>query len=138
MSESLLIIGASVRAAAFSALRAGLRPWCADLFGDLDLRRHCPCVVLPSNLYPHGFGALLAEAPPGPWMYTGALENRRQLVRQLASERPLWGNDAKALALARSPGWVQNLLRAAGLPCLEVRRYQPPCEGGRWLLKPRA
>jgi len=32
----VLIVGASARAAAFSALRAGLRPWCADLFADLD------------------------------------------------------------------------------------------------------
>src|SRR5437763_9510980 len=32
--EHLLILGASTRAAAFSALRAGLRPSCADLFSD--------------------------------------------------------------------------------------------------------
>ena len=37
--ESVVIFGASVRAAAFSALRAGLRPWCADLFADFALKK---------------------------------------------------------------------------------------------------
>jgi predicted ATP-grasp superfamily ATP-dependent carboligase len=36
-SERVLLVGASVRAAAFSVLRAGLSPWCIDLFGDADL-----------------------------------------------------------------------------------------------------
>ena len=51
-ARQLILIGASVRAAAFSALRAGLRPWCADLFGDLDLRQRCPSVVVPAERYP--------------------------------------------------------------------------------------
>ena len=38
----LLILGASARAAAFSALRIGLRPTCADLFADADLASACP------------------------------------------------------------------------------------------------
>ena len=38
----LVIIGASARAAAFSAHRAGMRPWCVDLFGDADLARRFP------------------------------------------------------------------------------------------------
>ena len=33
-SNRLLLFGASTRAAAFSALRAGLKPWCVDLFAD--------------------------------------------------------------------------------------------------------
>ncbi len=37
--QHLLIFGASARAAAFSALRAGLQPWCADLFADADALR---------------------------------------------------------------------------------------------------
>jgi len=35
---SLLILGASTRAAAHSARRAGFRPICADMFTDEDLR----------------------------------------------------------------------------------------------------
>ena len=35
--KRLLIVGASVRAAAFSARRSGFDPECADLFADADL-----------------------------------------------------------------------------------------------------
>jgi uncharacterized protein len=137
--ENLLLFGASTRAAAFSALRAGLRPWCADLFADSDLRARCPVAAVPAERYPDGFLDLLPGAPPGPWMYTGALENRRGLVRKLARLRPLWGNDAAALAAARSPWRVHSALTAAGLPCPAVRPVTDPPRGrGRWLLKPRA
>jgi predicted ATP-grasp superfamily ATP-dependent carboligase len=138
-SFDVILIGASVRAAAFSALRAGLRPWCADLFGDLDLRACCPVKVVPAEQYPHAFAGLLNDAPPAPWLYTGALENRPALVRKLASTRPLWGNNAPGLAVVRSPRRVHALLRAAGLPCPAVRRRDEECAGDRrWLLKPRS
>ena len=39
--KKLAIVGASVRAAAFSALRAGFEVVAADLFADADLRAHC-------------------------------------------------------------------------------------------------
>ncbi len=38
-AERLLIVGASARAAAFSAMRAGFQPLCADRFADVDLSR---------------------------------------------------------------------------------------------------
>ena len=40
--QNLLILGASTRAAAFSALRAGLAPRCVDFFADRDLAAVCP------------------------------------------------------------------------------------------------
>ena len=49
-ADNLILFGASTRAAAFSALRAGLRPWCADLFADADLQAHCPAMRLPVRL----------------------------------------------------------------------------------------
>src|SRR5262249_1841279 len=98
-SADLVLVGASVRAAAFSALRAGFRPWCADLFGDSDLRSRCSVTVLDAANYPDGFIDFLSSAPNLPWMYTGALENRRALIRQLTAVRPLWGNDARTLAV---------------------------------------
>src|SRR5206468_8888687 len=74
-SNSVLILGASARAAAFSARRAGLAPWCADLFADADLRRLCPVRRIDVADYPAGLVTALADAPPGPVLYTGALEN---------------------------------------------------------------
>src|SRR5439155_16025393 len=115
-AESLLILGASTRAAAFSALRAGLRPWCADLFADRDLATRCPVVRVPASDYPHAFLEVASQRMQGPWIYTGALENRRKLVRQIARLLPLWGNDDRALQLCRSPQFMTSLLAKEDLP----------------------
>jgi predicted ATP-grasp superfamily ATP-dependent carboligase len=134
---NLLIFGASTRAAAFSALRAGLRPWCADLFADADLEARCPVIRVPSDVYWRAFVELVGRELRGPWMYTGALENRPGTVRAMARVRPLWGNAFfPALALARSPNSWSSLLKRARLPCPAVRRtlFSAPPEG-RWLLK---
>jgi predicted ATP-grasp superfamily ATP-dependent carboligase len=134
---NLLIFGASVRAAAFSALRLGLRPWCADLFADLDLRARCPVIRLPARSYPHGFLGAVASDLPGPWMYTGGLENWPTLVGKMARRRPLWGNNEEELFRARNPDHVTRTLQAAGLPAPAVRwdpRELVPMF--RWLVKP--
>src|SRR5262245_17508064 len=94
---NLLIFGASARAAAFSALRAGLRPWCADLFADADLQARCPALAVPGADYPGAFANLLDTAPDGPWMYCGALENHDDLVHAMSRRRKLWGNGQAAL-----------------------------------------
>ncbi len=88
-AEHLLIFGASARAAAFSALRAKLLPWCADLFSDRDLQACCPSIRVPAASYPHAFVKLAAEDLRGPWMYTGGLENypkRRSDIRKAPSK----------------------------------------------------
>jgi predicted ATP-grasp superfamily ATP-dependent carboligase len=134
-----LIIGASVRAAAFSARRAGLQPWGADLFNDADLIERCCCVRLPAQQYPGGFVQMLQKAPQAPWIYTGALENRPALIRTLCRLRPLWGNGSQVLRQVRSPFAVEKRLCDRQLPCPRCRRpgERPPPEG-RWLVKPLA
>jgi predicted ATP-grasp superfamily ATP-dependent carboligase len=136
--EYLLICGASARAAAFSALQAGLRPWCADLFGDADLQACSPTHVLSSSNYPEGFVQIARGGPPGPWLYTGGLENRPSLVRRISQARTLWGNDATVLRRARAPRTLHNACREAGTPCPagHCRPAELPL-GGRWLVKPR-
>jgi predicted ATP-grasp superfamily ATP-dependent carboligase len=135
-TETILLVGASVRAAAFSALRAGLSPWCIDLFADVDLAAACPAQQLTAD-YPDGFAAVVASGPPGPWMYTGGLENHPRFVSRLARQRPLWGNDARAVQACRTPAVVARLLRDAGLPvpalCLPAEKPDPT---RRWLVKP--
>src|SRR3954447_2525280 len=134
---NLLVFGASVRAAAFSALRAGLRPWCADLFADADLRAHCPVTRVSAAAYPRGFLGLVDTDLPGPWMYTGRLENWPALVGEMARRRRLWGNGQGTLARTRDPFFLTRALHQAGLPapavCADPRRLPP---GGRWLVKP--
>src|SRR5439155_21247072 len=78
------------------------------------------------------------QAPPGPWLYTGGLENRPRLVRRLTRERPLWGNDGAALAKARNPFALHRALADAGVPCPEVHPPDGRPRVGRWLVKPVA
>jgi uncharacterized protein len=131
LDEYLIIIGASARAAAGSALRAGLRPWCVDLFGDADLLAMCPARRLEGK-YPQAFEAAIASEVRGPWMYTGGLEHHPRLVDRMVRVRPLWGNHGDVLRRARDPVRLTAAAREAGLPA-------PALGGGegRWLVKPR-
>ena len=72
----LIIVGASARAFAQSARRAGLAVHAADLFADSDLCAVAASVArVPAERYPDGLLDLVAPFPAGPWCYTGALEN---------------------------------------------------------------
>jgi predicted ATP-grasp superfamily ATP-dependent carboligase len=133
MTSDLVIIGASARAAAASARRAGLRPWCADLFADEDLRCLGPTVRVATADYPQGLLAALTEAPPAPLLYTGGLENYPDVLAR--SPFPLWGNSPPVLRRVRSPFLLARRLRARGLPCPAVRAAAG--DDRRWLLKPR-
>ncbi|MBL8795556.1 MAG: ATP-grasp domain-containing protein [Planctomycetia bacterium] len=134
---NLMILGASARAAAFSALRAGLKPWCADLFADADLQARCPAMRLPPDTYPQGFADLMQTELAGPWMYTGGLENYPQLVRKMAARRPLWGSAASALVACRSPAVWREHLQKEYLPSPRCLPYGAPLAApGQWLLKP--
>jgi uncharacterized protein len=135
MAMHLLILGASVRAAAQSALRAGLRPWGADLFCDTDL----PTTGSFERVgeYPEGFLQVADDGPPGPWLYTGALENHPEVVEKISARRILWGNGPPALERIRSPEFIFQVLKAADLPCPAVCLPHDVDPGRRWLLKPR-
>jgi predicted ATP-grasp superfamily ATP-dependent carboligase len=136
-AENLLIFGASARAAAGSALRAGLLPWCADLFGDQDLQVRCPSLRVPGGEYPDIFLELVDREVSGPWMYVGGLENRPWLIRAMAQRRLLWGNDQAVLKRSRSPQAVASLLEKANVPCPVVRRKLGKGDESRqWLVKP--
>ena len=136
--ELLLIIGASARAAAWSALRSGrFSPWCIDLFADADLQRACPAQAIPASAYPGGFLEVVREAPPGPWCYTGGLENHPNLIEAMARQRPLCGNPAEVVRQARSPQRVADVLRHASLPCPALAARIPSGQGVNWLIKPR-
>src|SRR5262245_19294559 len=86
----LLIIGASTRAAAVSAVPAGLQPTCVDLFADSDLAGLCPVVRLPAKDFPAGFQRAAQLAPPGPFIYVGGLENHPEIVASISRSRALW------------------------------------------------
>ncbi len=133
--KPVLIFGASARAAAQSAIRAGMRPICSDLFADLDLREMAE--VLPAVRYPHDLPQIAERVPTGPWMYTGALENYPEIISAVSSQHRLWGNPVEVVDRVRDPFLVYALLHNAGLPAVDVRRQsKPPPADGSWMIKP--
>jgi predicted ATP-grasp superfamily ATP-dependent carboligase len=137
-NEPLLLVGASVRAAAWSALRAsGIEPWCLDLFADADLQIACPGRVSAITDYPRGLVEAAHRIPYMPWMYTGALENHARVIEELARQRPIWGNGVDVIRGARTPELVAEALKRADLPCPEVAQTPPKKSKNVRLVKPR-
>jgi predicted ATP-grasp superfamily ATP-dependent carboligase len=132
--RKLAIVGASARAAAFSALRAGYEVAAADLFADADLQRACPAIRI--NHYPEGLVDWLAAAECDAWLYTGALENHPILIDKMAASRPLLGNVGRALRQVREPLVLQQTLKVAGLRFPETRASPEGLpEFSTWLCK---
>jgi predicted ATP-grasp superfamily ATP-dependent carboligase len=137
MAHRLLIIGASARAAAMSAIRSGFEPWAADHFGDLDLRACAPTVHVVD--YPAGLERVFSAAPTGPWMYTGALENRPELIARLSRTRRLYGVSGESLRAVRDPFQLASALAKAGLSAPGCARFGAELPRDiAWLRKPLA
>jgi len=133
--RSLLIVGASTRAAAHSAIRGGLRPVCVDLFADRDLRSTAQTISVPT--FPDDVPEAVRLLPEHDWMFTGGLENRGDIVSRICSRHRLLGTMVESLTCIRDPLWIGEVLRSESLPALEVRASgQKPREDGTWLRKP--
>ena len=148
--ERLLLIGASVRALAASALRsrlalerfpAGLL--LLDYFADDDLARE-PRVRFagvegaPRSTAGLGRAALALAAGGCGWRglaYTGGLENRPGLLRLLARRAPILGNSPAAVASVRDPDRLASFLEKEGLLHAGVSRADTAPLQGPWLFK---
>lgn len=133
--ETLLIVGASARAAAQSARRAGWKTAAVDLFADADLQATCPSWRVSD--YPHGLVAAAASAPPGPWLYTGGLENHPDVVAAISSQRELLGNGPAVLRQCRDPFDFRQAFMVGALPFVNWRHPDETPTAGKWMLKPR-
>lgn len=138
-TQNILILGASTRAAAHSAARAGFRARCLDQFADADLAALCPTV----RFDPLDLEALCrsfeAVSDGSDWIYTGPLENHPVLIERLQARRRLLGNGPATLRLIRDPWNLAAALARNGLPAPALR--PPSAERptrGRWLAKPTA
>ncbi len=135
----VLILGASARAAAHSALRAGWVPRAADLFADRDLAACSLVDRISRSDYPHGLEAISDRAPSCPWFFTGALENHPDLVDRISRRSPLLGCNGSELRIVRDPFVLKDVLGRRGLPYPEVHSFEsPPALGDYWLRKPLA
>jgi len=135
----LLILGASTRAAAFSAIRAGLLPCCLDQFADADLSAACPTSRVDS-FEDHALVARTAASFGRPsWLYTGPIENHPALVDRLQGSGRLLGNAPETLRAVRNPWQVAEAFSRTGLPAPRlVKSSEGPPGCGRWLRKPLA
>ena len=134
----LLLLGASVRAAAASCLAAGIDCAGVDLFADEDARKFAK--VVQANDYPAGLAHAADKIAPTNWMYTGGLENYPRIIERVTRKHRLWGNDARVLKHVRNPFELHLALKQTGLPTPEICRGEiAPGEGEsntRWLRKP--
>ena len=133
-SFHVVVIGASARAAAESALRAGWRTTSIDLYGDADLREISQ--YLPVDAYPSALPAIARSALAGPYLYTGALENHPEIVDRIAESRTLLGNSGRVLRAVRNPVVLRHILVDARLPAPDCRSADNSPTDGRWLEKP--
>lgn len=135
----LIVVGASVRAAAFSALQGGFTPYAIDCFADRDLAAVCTAVRIKD--YPRGLVGALRGALKAPWLYTGGLENHPRLVDQMAALRPLVGNGGNAVRHVRDVRKLAAAARAAGLTVPRLSRAGGSGAIGdadcQWLVKRR-
>ncbi len=132
---NLLIIGASARAAAFSALRAGLKPLCLDMFADSDLQANA--IARSVENYPEGLIDALKAIPRLPILYTGGLENQPDVLKAANEFHDLMGNTAENVALARNAEGLVDSWRIAQVEAPEWRvADHPPPTDGTWILRP--
>lgn len=89
-------MGASVRAFAQSAQKAGFHAIAADQFADWDTQKAADAI--PVSDYPHGFLPVARQVGSNYFAYTGGLENYPDLVKQLGNEATLLGNSAESLS----------------------------------------
>lgn len=134
---SIVALGASARALAWSAMRAGFSPWTLDLFQDLDLARFSPGLKFiqgrPGNILKQ-----LKQAPAGPLVYTGGLENQPRLLKRIQKSRPVWGITGDCLKKLRDPYGNKLSLEQAGLLAPQrLHLSQNPTDSCQWLVKPK-
>ena len=143
----LVVLGASARALAESASRAGWDVHAADLFCDLDLQAIATTAVPVAHGaddaatgYPWSLSAAAAEFPPtAAWCYTGAIENHPDLIDAIALVRPLAGNPSDVVRRLRDPVQLAAVACAAGMSFPETLTSPDgvPLDG-TFLVKPLA
>lgn len=110
-NTTIILIGASVRALAFSCIRAGYKPWCIDLYADEDLTKNCPTTLITKS-FPDEISDLVKTAPKVPILYTGGLENHSALLHLLSAQRTILGITGSTLYNLRNIPGFYNLLKS--------------------------
>jgi uncharacterized protein len=138
-ANSLVIIGASTRAACQSANLAGFECWCIDQFGDADLVENAVEVAVSQD-WPNDIVSktrdILRRNPSAEILLAGGLENHIDVVADLSQLAPLVGCSAEQITKLRDPVWLQRTLFESGLPTLAIRTTEPLDASLQWIQKP--
>ena len=136
--KTLIIIGASTRAACQSARRSGFECWCIDQFGDDDLVQNAARVSI-SRDWPFDLVDLarqaVNESPDPAILLAGGPENHVSVVAEFCKLAPLLGCDVSEISRLRDPAWIQNTLAASSLPALAVQMHGMPDPTRTWIRK---
>lgn len=137
--QQLIIVGASARAACFSARRSAYSPYWIDQYGDHDLTQNFIGRCVPADEYPWGILDYIAASPSAPFLYTGALENHLQVLEALEKHRSLLGNSAEVCRTVRNPELVSACFEQADIrhPLLSGLPSAAKLTDQQWLVKPR-
>lgn len=132
----VVLVGASIRAAAESARRAGFSVTGLDLFGDADARRACDRYLpLSGDLSP---SELVDRLPEAPAVVVGGLGGTGRLLSLLKSRGSVLGSPQRWPASERSLRQLREIARRSGVSvpstCLGGPLPRHP-DGGRWLEK---
>jgi uncharacterized protein len=142
---ALIVVGASARALAASALRAGFAPLAIDVFGDGDTRAlSADCLRLEGGLADGlreaalmpAIDAMAAAYDPFGIVYGSGFDDKPELIAAMARRLRVLGNSAAAMARAKDPLALAELCADCGISHPEIRLSAPADQTG-WLVKKR-
>ena len=123
--ERVLIVGASTRAAAESAARAGFAVTSIDAYADLDQHPSVRALSAPRDFgvpFSAAAAARIAQSIACDAVaYLSSFENHPRAVGTLAGGRTLWGNAPDVLRRVRDPFVLAEALRRHGVVVPAVR-----------------
>jgi predicted ATP-grasp superfamily ATP-dependent carboligase len=138
--NSVILIGASVRSLAASALRAGYAPRCIDLFGDSDLTWMLRQAGAEPPIRISSFAeapAVLSKLPPQlPVVWAGGLENTPSVLRTISGQRHVLGPSADTVEHISHPQQLQSLVEHTTCRTPDVLWTNKRDITGNWLIKP--
>jgi predicted ATP-grasp superfamily ATP-dependent carboligase len=134
---SLLICGASTRAVADSAARAGFSVTALDAFADLDQHPavRAISVVTSGNATASALARSASSVDGDAVVYLSPFENHPRAVARIAAGRQLWGNAPDTLRAVRDPGTLARVSRLRGFAFPRMSRNSND-PNDSYLLKP--
>lgn len=113
MPNSVIIIGASARAATESAVRGGLNVVAIDQFGDRDTRKAADRVLLFETA--SQIESLIAALPDLPVIPVGGLESLHEQLENMRTCRNVLAPSSATMQKLRSIEFLENLASEVGI-----------------------